>query len=46
MVMIEFTAGTAIGGSVDIWNLYVKDGLVAWWDGIWNAGMGVHNAST
>ena len=44
--MIEFTAGRAIGGSVDIWNLYVKDGLVAWWDGMWNAGMGVHNAST
>ena len=24
---------------------YVTDGLVAWWDGIWNAGLGVHDPS-
>lgn len=24
---------------------YVTDGLVAWWDGIWNAGLGVHDAA-
>lgn len=24
---------------------YVTDGLVAWWDGIWNAGLGVHDAN-
>ena len=24
---------------------YVKDGLIAWWDGIWNAGVGIHDAS-
>lgn len=24
-------------------NPYVADGLVAWWDGLWNAGLGVHD---
>lgn len=24
---------------------YVTDGLVAWWDGIWNAGLGKHDAN-
>lgn len=35
-----FTAGVKIP--------YVRDGLVAWWDGIWNAGLGRHdpNAQT
>ena len=44
--MIECTIDTLVGGNIDIWNLYVKDGLVAWWDGIWNAGMGVHSSNT
>lgn len=26
-------------------NPYVADGLVAWWDGLWNAGLGVHDAA-
>jgi len=26
-------------------NPYIADGLVAWWDGIWNAGLGVHDAA-
>lgn len=26
-------------------NPYVADGLVAWWDGNWNAGLGVHAAA-
>ena len=26
-------------------NPYVADGLVAWWDGVWNAGLGVHDAA-
>lgn len=26
-------------------NPYVTDGLIAWWDGVWNAGPGVHDAS-
>lgn len=26
-------------------NLYIQDGLVAWWDGEWNAGFGVHDAT-
>lgn len=25
---------------------YVTDGLVAWWDGIWNAGVGVHDSAS
>ena len=39
----------AIGGAT-VWEKpsqipYVADGLVAWWDGIWNAGIGVHDAT-
>ena len=26
-------------------NLYIQDGLVAWWDGEWNAGLGVHDSN-
>lgn len=37
----------AIGGVI-VWTKpnplpYVAEGLVAWWDGIWNAGIGVHD---
>lgn len=34
-----------LGGTVAAPLPYVADGLVAWWDGIWNAGLGVHDAS-
>ena len=35
-----------IGAKRMMWrNPYVTDGLVAWWDGIWNAGFGVHDSN-
>lgn len=40
--------GTMLGGAHAWTNPYVTDGLVAMWDGVWNAGPGVHdpNATT
>jgi hypothetical protein len=36
----------AFGGSAKRWeNPYITDGLVAMWDGEWNAGWGVHDAN-
>lgn len=36
----------AFGGSAKKWeNPYITDGLIAMWDGEWNAGFGVHDAS-
>ena len=35
-----------IGARRMMWkNPYITDGLVAWWDGIWNAGLGVHDSN-
>lgn len=35
----------AYTGNIDLKMDYVKTGLVAWWDGIWNAGVGEHDSA-
>lgn len=36
--------GTMLGGAHAWTNPYITDGLIAMWDGVWNAGGGVHDA--
>ncbi len=47
-MLIAARASFAISRAKRWTNPYVTDGLIAWWDGVWNAGPGVHdpNATT
>jgi hypothetical protein len=46
----SFTVGNDVVGVIEPHgnvpqNPYVSDGLVGWWDGIWNIGLGCHGDS-
>lgn len=45
-VTVTGTRGAiAYTGDIDLNLDYARNGLVAWWDGIWNAGIGVHDSN-
>ena len=44
-MLIAARASFAIANAKRWRNPYVTDGLIAWWDGVWNAGLGKHATS-
>ena len=46
LLLIASCLGTVLNASAFSTSSYVQDGLIACWDGIENAGAGVHNPTT